>query len=297
MGKKRYVPRWISSEIAANMGAGQVTLDPDVFMNKTAWPFKIEHLTIFGYASTSLGPAPGDAWGGVSPIFNGEIGISGSTDINLVPAVLGASFFRKEPYIQLGEYLNGMTFKLKHPFILPRDSGFSCEVRLDTSPSKGSFPSDAPIRHGVALHGYKIQSGEPTMFAALYRHAIIEDGSSVTIDAADLLNDGEEDVLIDRMQFTHPYVETDAIPMSMSWKINPLSGLPWMENFIPISGLAPYVQYLQNPPAPSLGMLPYSLTPLEDTYLYRKQRIGIKITPLVSDTILQVTLFGYLEVE
>jgi hypothetical protein len=295
MGKRRYIPRWISSEVAVNMGAGQVTLDPEVFMNKTAWPFKIEHLTIMGYAASALGV--GDAWGGVSPIYTGEIGISGSTDINLVPAVLGASFFRKEPYVQLGEYLNGTTFNFKHPFILSRDSGFSCEVKMDTSLSFLNLPNDNPIRHGVALHGHRVQSNEPVMFAALYRHAIIEDGGSVTIDAADLLNNGEEDVLIDRIQFTHPYTDTDAILTTLSWKINPLSGLPWMENFIPISGLTPYVQFLQNPPASSLGMLPYSLTPLDGTYLYRKQRIGIKITPLVSDTVLQVTLFGYLEVE
>jgi hypothetical protein len=292
MGKKRYIPRWISSEVAANLGAGQVILDPDVFMNKTTWPLKIEHLTVFGYANT----LELNSLAGVSPMFTAEIGISGSTDVNLVPAQLGASFFRTEPYIQVGERLDGTTFKLKHPFLLPRDSGFSCEVRLDTTPSFGDLPSDTPIRHGVALHGKRIQSNTPTMFAALYRYAPIEDGSSVTIDAADLLNDGEEDVLIDTIQFTHPYTDTGSILTSMSWKVNPLSGLPWMDNFVPISGLTPYVQHAEAI-AGAKGILPYSLTPLEDTYLYRRQRLGIKFNPLTADVILQITLFGYLEVE
>jgi hypothetical protein len=289
MGKKRYVPRWISSEVAATVGTGLITLDPEVFMNKTAWPFKIEHLTVFGYTNTLVRAS----WAGISPMFWGEIGISGSTDINLVPGELGASFFRKEPFIQLGALYNGSTFALKHPFLLPRDSGFSCEVKVDTTLSFGELPMNNAIRHGVALHGRRVQSNDPVMFAALYQYTDIADGSSVTIDAADLFNDGEEDVLIDRIQFTHPYEDTDSILTSMYWKINPLSGLPWMADFVPISGLTPYVQY----PQTRKGILPYSLTPLEDTYLYRRQRLGIKFDAFVDDVTLQATLFGYLEVE
>lgn len=290
MGKKRYVPRWITSEVAATVGMGQVTLDPEVFMNKTAWPLKIEHLTVFGWSN---GASVANKWAGASPMFLGEIGISGSTDVNLVPAQLGASFFRKEPFIQLADRNNGTTFAFKHPFLLPRDSGFSCEVRKDITLYGGGVPPSSNIRYGVALHGRRVQSNDPVMFAALYRYAELVDGGSVTIDAADLLNDGEEDVMIDRIQFTHDYTGNFGMLGIMSWKVNPLSGLPWMENFVPISGLTPYVQYRGT----IQGALPYSLTPLDDTYLFRRQRLGIKFTPLSGDVTLQITLFGYLEVE
>jgi hypothetical protein len=150
------------------------------------------------------------------------------------------------------------------------------------------------MKHGVTLFGVKVQSGKPAMLAGLFRHLDVPTGSSFTIEAADLFNDGEEDVLVQSMQLTHPMDDMHSILMGVYWKINPMSGLTWMDQPVHISGITPYVLPLRN----FDGIKPFSLTPLEDTYLYRRQRLGIKLTPLVDeDQPVNITLFGYLEVE
>jgi hypothetical protein len=261
-------------------------------MNKTSWPFKIEHLTIFGY------PLDADnnyrQWGGVGPIVQGELGISGSTDVNLVPSYVSAAFGCTEPHIQTGAYLQGTTMQFKHPYLLPRDSGFNVECTVNIDDCGINHTLFTAMKHGVTIFGKKVQSGKPAMFAGLFRHLNMPTGSSFSIDAADLFNDGEEDVLIQSMQLTNPMADMQDILMGTYWKINPMSGLTWMDSPVHISGITPYVLGHFN----LSGIKPFSLTPLENTYLYRRQRLGIKLTPLVvEDQPVNLTLFGYLEVE
>lgn len=289
MGKKRYIPRWIHAR-AVVTSIGEVTIDPEVFMNKTLWPLQVEHLTVFGYpidqAANYLG------WGGIGPLLQGEIGISGSTDVNLVPSYVSASFGRRERHIQTGAYLQGTTMQFKRPYLLPRDSGFVVECQLNTDDVPMTLTT--PMKHGVTIFGTKVQSGKPAMFAGLFRHLNMPAGNSFDVEAADLMNDGEEDVLIHSMQLTHPMADMNETLSGVYWKINPASGLPWMENFVHVSGITPFAQDL----FVRRGIIPFSLTPLEDTFLYRRQRFGIKLTPLVTeDQPVNITLFGYLEVE
>lgn len=294
MGKKRYIPRWIHTRVVVT-SLGDVIAPPEVFMNKTNWPWKIEHLTVYGYpldqvddVNTYLG------WGGIGPMLNGEIGISGSTDVNLVPSYVSASFGRKEPHIQTGAFLQGTTMQLKHPYILPRDGGFSVECTLNTDDVTADMTLDTAMKHGVTIFGKKMQSGKPAMFAGLFRHLNMPAGNSFVVEAADLLNDGEEDVLVQSMQLTHPMTDMNGTLSGVYWKINPLSGLTWMDSPVHVSGITPYAQDL----FVRRGIIPFSLTPLEDTYLYRRQRFGIKLTPLLTeDQPVNLTLFGYLEVE
>lgn len=291
MGKKRYVPRWLHSRVVVT-SLGDMIADPELFMNKTAWPFKIEHLTIFGYpldASSNYNLS-----GGIGPLIQGEIGISGSTDVNLVPSYVSASFGCVEHKTQLSRHIQGTTMQFKHPYLLPRDSGFSVECFLDVSDCGEFNTLTTPMKHGVTIFGKKVQSGRPAILAGLFRHLNMPSGNSFMIDTADLLNDGEEDIIVQSMQLTQPMDDVNDIIMGVYWKINPLSGLNWMDSPVHISGITPYTQsvLLQR------GITPFSLTPLEDTYLYRRQRLGIKLTPLVTeDQPVNITLFGYLEVE
>lgn len=310
MARKRYIPRWFSSEIiVSEITPGRPSVvDPDVFMNKTAWPFKIEHLTVFGYPL--LTPLPFNRWGGVGPLFEAEIGMSGATDINLVPAPISSAYVRTKPYIQLGDHLQGTTFAFEHPYLLPRDSGFTCSMLFDSSAT--DITVTQVMRYGVALHGYKVQSMRPAMFAASHHYLTapegdvgVVSGNTLELDSVDLLNDGEEDVMITHMQLTFAggkedlagRVGTDAILACFYWKINPLSGLPWMNNFVPISGITPYVQHANT----RRGIMPYTFTPNEPTYLYRRQRLGLRFRPLelrdLGDQLLNITMFGYLEVQ
>ena len=290
MGKKQYVPRWLHSRVVVT-SLGDVIADPELFMNKTSWPFKIEHLTIFGYP---LDPQNNFLQaGGIGALIQGEIGISGSTDVNLVPAPVSASFGCTELHSQIGAFMEGTTMKLKHPYLLPRDSGFSVECTLNLDDC-GERTFGTAMNHGVALFGVKVQSGKPAMLAGLFRHLDVPTGSSFTVEAADLFNDGEEDVLVQSMQLTHPMEDMNSILMGVYWKINPMSGLTWMDSPVHISGITPYTMSRRT----FNGIKPFSLTPLEDTYLYRRQRLGIKLTPLVvEDQPVNITLFGYLEVE
>lgn len=293
MGKKRYVPRWIHSRIALTALNGELVVDPELFMNKTSWPMKIEHLTIFGYPLDATGPF--HRWFGVGPMVQAEIGMSGATDINLVPAYASAAFMRKEPFVQIGDIVQGTFFKFKHPYLLPRDGGITAEVHLN-SDDTGALTFDMTIKYGIVFHGVKVQTGQPVMIAGIDRRigAPPPSGSTIVFDSADLMNDGEEDVLIHSMHLVHPMDDFNNILMGTYWKINPSSGLPWMDAPVHISGITPYVQGLQT----QRGILSYSLTPVDDAYLLRRQRFGIKLSPLTGeDQPLNITLFGYLEVE
>lgn len=292
MGKKRYIPRWIHQRVALTSTNGELTLDPELFMNKTSWPMKIEHLTVFGYPLDAV--AGYGRWCGIGPIVQAEIGMSGATDINLVPAFASAAFMRTHKYAQISNQLQGTFFHFKYPYLLPRDSGIAAEVHLDSDDTGTDF--SMVLKYGLAFFGTKVQSGQPAMIAGIERRisANIPSGSTIVFESADLMNDGEEDILIHSMQLVNPMADFSEMMMGTYWKINPTSGLPWMELPVHITGLTPYVQHQ----APYHGVLPYSLTPLEDSYLYRRQRFGIKLTNLISeDQPLNLTLFGYLEVE
>lgn len=290
MGKMKYVPRWIHSRVVVT-STGDVIADPEAFMNKTSWPFKIEHLTIFGYPLDDQNNFLQE--GGIGSLVQGEIGISGSTDVNLTPAPVNASFSCTMLHSEINGSIQGTYMKLKHPYLLPRDSGFSVECTLNLDDC-GDLTLDTAMKHGVAIFGVKVQSGKPAMLAGLFRHLDMPNGSSFVIDAADLFNDGEEDILIQSMQLTHPTEDMLGNPMGVYWKINPMSGLTWMDQPVHISGIAPYTQSRRS----AFAITSFSLTPLEDTYLYRRQRLGIKLTPLViEDQPVNLTLFGYLEVE
>jgi len=310
MAQKRYIPRWLTSDIiVSQMSPSRFTVtDPDVFMNKTAWPFKIEHLTVFGYPLYD--PLPFNRWGGIGPTYQAEIGISGSSDVNLVTAPVMSAFVRTRPYIQLADFLEGTTFKFEHPYLLPRDSGFSCSMLFDSSATDINVTQ--VMRYGVALHGYKVQSMKPAMFAASHQYLTepggavgIVNGNTLELDSVDLLNDGEEDVMITHMQLTFAggsedlagRTGTDSILCCFYWKINPISGLPWMTSYVPLSGITPYVQHVNT----RRGILPYTFTPNEPTYLNRRQRMSLRFRPDLNndlgDQLMNITLFGYLEVQ
>lgn len=288
MGKKRYIPRWIHSRVVLP-GTTPVTLDPEVFMNKTSWPFRIEYLSIFGHEVDSQ-ETPGT--GGLGPYVNADIGISGSTDINLVPGQLPVSFFNTRNYEIGGALMYGRYFRLARPYLLPRDGGFSVECTYDLSDTGVELRNITNMKYGVSLIGRRIQTNEPVMFACLHRYLDIPDGSSFTIDAADLLNNGEDDVEINSIQYMFDTKGMDTDPMGLYYKVNPLSGLTWMDNPVHLSGLTPYLLDARG------DQHTFVLTPHKDTFLYRRQRLGVTLTGLVEESQpVNVTLFGYLEVE
>jgi hypothetical protein len=190
---------------------------------------------------------------------------------------------------------------------------------IETGPYNG-YPA-------FMAHGVGVTTGQPRIMAGMYRTSDflslqgvnatrpIPAGQGVTLNAADLVNDGEEDVLLHSIVMTYPQFNPgrfainsqEPIPVQLAmtgvgpeYLINPINGPQWMpgSKTIPLLSICPLTC-----PVPLnfdwslFGHFPTVFEFCENTTLLRRQRLSVKFYDNVTlSHTLDVTLFGYLEV-
>lgn len=338
-----YIPRWLhfKANVSADLtGFAFTEIPPNAFANESIYSYHLEYLTISGFPpGAPIGAlTSGFFWGGVGNCVNLELGISGVSDINQVTAtattvmghgprkVLCPSFSplgggSPPPY-----YDDVLIQKLKYPYLLSRGNGLNVEFRS----SRDDWQFDAiNVYQGVpafAAHGRSLHGNHPVMIAGTHRDSdnpdvfpIITGGGGISFNKADLVNDGQDDVLIDTLCFSCPVLNaatiTDqfgvgkvAIGVYSEYLVNPINGPKWMpgSSLIPIMGICPGslpwpmqngLQPIVHPPA--VYQFPSS------TVLRRRQRLSVRmfnnavvpeVAPVSMPVRVDVTLFGYMEV-
>jgi hypothetical protein len=298
MAKIKHVPRWLYTSVVLPPSSdtstrGIVELEPTEFMNDTIWPWELEHLTFYV-------PQAQTNYGGTAMLVNARIGLSGQSDVNLVRAPLGilaASTNRRRNVGYLNTGGTPMTYfhDLKYSFRLPKDDGFNVRV-VKSSTDWGEGPLVGTYRHKFIALGRRIHSMEPVVLCC--ESVNISDGNQTDVYAADLMNDGREDVDIFRIGFDEDL--TRGMRYS-KFQVNPMTGVRWMpgEEEIPLPLLVPYSVY-----APAIGgdytlNQPQAVQFPVGTKLQRRQRVRIQLQnrDATNNTKVMVGLFGYLEVK
>lgn len=295
-----FVPRWLWQEIKVPQ-SGEVILDASNFANTTPYPMRLHWISITG--NVALAGAPYDnASGGVMRRLNVELGITGYSDINLVPFV-GTAYFAARHHIQK-DYLpaNGVSpcanMFIPRAIRVPQDGGLVVEVENIEDRS-----ADLTLyKPSIIAHGYKDESRIPGFLAGRLNENITNDGGKKVIDATDLLNKGREDFIITDISLdtkcSNKIDETTTQYSQMTnvaWRVNPLSGIQWMPNPnpIPVGNICPFTrQYDQADEGPQVYDVP------ENTVLQPRQRLSIKLTEVsAAAQSINVCIHGELEVE
>jgi hypothetical protein len=343
----RYIPRWLHYQ--ANIAAEALTsvnfdgwnfteIPPNVFANETIWPYRLDYLAITGlppYATLPLGDTA-QFWGGMGTCVNLELGISGSSDVNQVVTTAAAVMAHKKRYIkgcvseagiQMFYNDSSLSFKFAHPYLLARGNGFNVQFKNSLDDMQysgaGSAYNGTPA---FMAHGVGMTTGQPRQLACVYTNTdnprmvpVIPGGALVTFDGADLVNDGEEDILVHEIVLTYPerLAEYTTGPflnlcaLYSNYQINPINGPKWMPGSepIPLMGICP-----RDFPWPlgtannaivtrPLVQVPAVYDFPAGTTLLRRQRLSVRmnnnaiVAPATNIPIrLNVVLFGYLEV-
>jgi hypothetical protein len=342
----QYIPRWLT--FSANIEADDTgwiftEIPPDVFVNETLWPWHLEYLAITGlppWGSLPIGDTA-QFWGGLGSCINLELGISGVSDINQVVATAGTVMSHKKRFIKgpvtnqgrRAGYNNAMSFhRFKHPYILARGNGF--QVLFNNSSDTFQYDAQSAYK-GIptfVAYGRGLTSGQPAMLAGTYMQSDrpagtlldppIAGGSGISFNSADLVNDGEEDILIHEIGLAYPFdsysvahtVDSlgdpylDLFALYSNYLINPINGPKWMPGSdpLPMMGVCPF-----DFPWPLAGVsavIPVLQVPAvyefpEQTRLLRRQRLSVRMSnnaKVTGSTTIpirtNVTLFGYLEV-
>lgn len=288
------VPRWIHAKLTIPQSGKNIRIDPSLFANTEPWPWNIKWLSLVGNPSTAGGDYSSVS-GGVGRRLNFEIGITGASDINLVPTV-GTTLFSSNK-LTVGGFntINqGIRHKFDRPPILPRDAGLIVDYQNLGADTFG-YPSIIAYCQGV-------DSGKPVILAGRGPASVAYNTSS-TIDSADLMNKGREAVYVKELVLDPESYEdsdagtpatTDVILDQIHWRVNPSVGVQWMPrpNPIPAGNVAPYnrVRGDYYDTGPRVYEFP------RGTYLYPRQRLGIRVTE-VSAAAQTIHLCLYGEVE
>jgi len=282
------VPRWLHYS-AALPSEATTELPPTTFSNTTMYRWKLVGLSFVGNPTTASAPYD-EADGGLGTRILLELGKTGCGDMNLVPAPLTA--FCAPPGLirqHMGAYNLAYDVHLPRPYRLPRDSGLEVTVRNNNGAA--NLPEITFLARGVDPKGY------PVVLGGVVAEGL-EPGNQVVMDSADLYNKGKTEVYLDRFSFK--VVDDKGTTWAeglipVSYLVNPTTG----ENFmpgptpIPVGNIAPMCRVYD---ASDEGPRVYTFPP--NTYLYPRQRLGVKLTNLTdADQDIHVCLFGELEVQ
>jgi len=295
------VPRWLWQEVTIPQ-SGEIIIDPSNFANTTAYPMVLSWLSICGKVATAGAPYD-DAAGGVVRRLNVEVGLTGYSDINLVPMV-GTAFFCGKRFRQkdLGNAsattVVSADLEIPRALRIPRDGGLvvSCQNIHD--------PDDdvSLISPSIVAQGYHDDSKIPGVLAGRHTETITSATGPQLFNSSDLLNRGREDFIITSITVTDRAVRAagegiEIIPQltSAAWRINPVTGVEWMPqpDPIPTGCLSPFTRlYDVYDEGPKVYEFP------KNVVLQPRQRLGIKLTEqsAAAQTV-YICLRGELEVE
>jgi len=286
------VPRWIHAKLTIPQSGKNIRIDPSLFANTEPWPWNIKWLSIVGQVS----PGGGDyaaGYGGVSRVLNFEIGITGASDINLVPTV-GTALFASNKLImtKFSNVRQGISHKFDKPPILAKDDGLIVDYQR--------FGAEAYSYPTFIAYCIGVDSGKPSILSGR-GPADVAINTSGTIDSADLMNKGREalyvkELIIDPDSYQgHVEGETAVNLNQVHWRINPSTGVQWMPrpNPIPAGNIAPFNRVTND--ARDEGPKMYEFP--RGTYLYPRQRIGMRVTEVAGAAqTIHLCLYGELEV-
>jgi hypothetical protein len=236
-----------------------------------------------------------------------------------------------EAGIQMFYNDSSLSFKFEHPYLLARGNGFNVQFKnsLDDFQYSGSTSAYNGTPAFMA-HGVGVVTKQPKQLACVYTNTdnprilpVIAGGALITFDGADLVNDGEEDILVHEIVLTYPErlaeytLDSLGAPflnlcaLYSNYQINPINGPKWMPGAepIPLMGICP-----RDFPWPlgtaNNAIVTRPLVQVPAVYdfpagatLLRRQRLSVRmnnnaiVAPAVNIPIrLNVVLFGYLEV-
>lgn len=309
MGDIKYVPRWLPQRVTLP-AATTLPLPASGFANTELWPWRLHWMSVTGVPPVETGEDPRRAYmGGVASRLTWQLGISQYGDINLVPLATDAMLGTHYRLPQKADSTD-VPFRFRFPaeVVLPPDSGIVARVANTYNVENGLIHSP-----GILLNGYHGAMGvdrEPAQLAA-YGDGNIGQNSAQTLDAADLFNNGRDDMVLYEMMITggcrrlstyegqngDPF-GTTAWPFGTahSWRINPSTGIEWMPdpNPIPAGNIAPWNRPQFDPwnAGPRAYVFP------EDTVLKPRQRLSVKVGNIDDESVtFTVCLFGMLEVQ
>ena len=286
-------PRWLWGEIDLP-AEERVEIDPATFSNEEIYRWALTSLMFAGDVKTKTASAPYDnAYGGIGRRVLVEVGKSGCSDMNLVPAPLTALCGNPHKVRQHDNvYNDGVAVRLPYPYTLPRDTGLDVVFENADITAK-NMPVMTFIAKGVR------DDGHPAFLAGESEQAI-ENGNEIIVSSADLFNRGKDELHIHTLCFKNFDADASAQTLTASMThinclINPTSGMQWMPvTPIPLGLLAPMNRMLDD----LTDLAPHTYFFPRDTYLDPEQRLSVRITNLTdADQKISVALFGTLEVE
>ena len=313
--RKYTVPRWHYTGQLRVPDGEEIRVEPDVFANSTKYR---ERLIMMSFGSPNQTPyllAPAQPvqhppWARNLLV---DIGKSGCSDLNLVPAPLTALCGNiRRLRTLLGDVNLPRTWRLPTPYMLPRDEGLRVSVEY-IKPQYAVVAGNpvGPTTSGEVTFiakGYGAD-GYPAMLAA--RHQGFGDenrGDAVFFNSADLFNKGKDPVYLTEFCFTEkdlyydPSRQTDeqrfftGNSFNFGWTVNPSN--PTFTQFmtqprhIPGGLLAPMCRTMDGG---SESPLVYFFPP--DTWLDPKQAVSVRLANTNTvDIELHITLAGELEV-
>ena len=307
MGKIQYTPRWLHKTVTIDT-SGEYRVPATNFANRDPWDWQLKFLSVVG--TTTADGTAGDYYlnnvnGGIARRLKWNIGYSQKGDINLSPAmtdvVLGCNWRQRQCYAPFDAALR---FDFPVAFPIPPDTGINAEARFEIKNSSTILGNEFP---GIVLNGYyKIMGRKVPAQLAGHYGGLLEKGTTIALEDADLWNDGEHDLWVTQMLIQPGQIctyeddseYTQYLPQlnGMLWRVNPSTGTPWMPRagVIPCGNIAPFnrAMYDWNDQSPRV----YTFPP--ETRLRPDQRLGIKIENLSStDQPIDICLFGILEVQ
>ena len=311
MGTK-LVPRWIWKRVEVPQ-SGTVIVDPADFANTTPYPMKLHWMSVTGTPAQGSEPYDTD-YGGVTRRLTFELGVTGYSDINLVPAN-GAAIFCPRDYRQKDysarQFLSanqgsGVEVWIPRAQRIPQDGGLVVEVENTIDYTLNDDVSGNMIGKSIIASGYRDDTKIPGFLAGRLNESL-PIGAKMMLNSSDLLNAGREDFIItsltidcadtgyysDRLGFSG----YDQYPQmtGISWRINPVSGVEWMpqDDPIPAGNLAGFCRgFDYQDVGPKVYPIPYN------TMLMPRQRFGVKITELsAAAQEINICVHGELEVQ
>lgn len=295
-----FVPRWLWQEVTIPQ-SGEIVIDPSTFANTTPYPFRLNWLSLCG--DVSLGGAPyNNKSGGVLRRLNVEIGITGYSDVNLVPMV-GTAFFcprrqDQKDYLGASYYPYGISLALPRTIRVPRDGGLVVDVQNISDPADEITIYDPSIM----AQGYHDESKIPGILAGRFDESVVPGGPH-RLNCADLLNNGREDFMMTSLSVDSASAVVEegrdstyfTTLTNIAWRINPATGIEWMPqpSPIPVGCLAPFSRPYD---LADEGPRAYQFT--KNVVLSPRQRLSVKLTEVsAASQNVYVCLHGELEVQ
>lgn len=271
-------PRWlyVPGFVVPHQNTQQVS--PSDFENVTPWRWRLVNLT---FTSPIQEDAPqGRTFDWWSRDLLIEVGKTGCSDQDLVMTPIN-EFCATPLHLRqkAGGVCLGVDFRLPTPYRLARDSGF--EVKVE------NLDQTRPILHPptIIFRG-RTEAGQPIILGGRGGDLGLDPQSGEVIVSADLFNKGRQECYIDRiiLKDIDTYQGEGAATTSfkgswIGWQINPTHGTQWMpvDQRIPVGNLAP-MAWRQVNPLTFMNTVPRVHHFAPHTYLYPKQRLGVRFT-------------------